>query len=177
MKLISLLALLLTHFSALAQYDRRSVIATPPQGRYIRVPSNQYSQQPQQGYVQPGYAQPDEAEEENGYQQPQCSNHNPGYQPPEQNLNPLHQACGAWENNQYRRAGQLADMTIRIICRQTVTITARVEAKGMNAYEVKSGVSQNGEPWVKTVSCKQVAEAQYDIARLCMQQPNEQYGK
>jgi hypothetical protein len=158
MKLMILFALLVASNSVFAQ----GYIATAPQSR---------------GYYQPQYQQPPQyyppAPVEN-YPTPQCPND--GYQQQAGGLDGLKHACAQWENHPHRRTGQLAEMKIKLICRQAVIVSARVETKTIPAYDVTSAPTPTEKPWVKEVTCSQVAQAQYNIVQLCgVEEENPNY--
>ena len=159
MKLITLFALLLFSSELLAQ----GVIATAPQGpRYVRRPYYGHPQ-PQAPYYDQAPQQPYPVEGD--YQSPQCPTEN--YPQANSSLEILKQACAQWENHPHRRSGQLAEMKIKLTCSQAVIVSARVETKIAPAYNVVSEPTTNSRPWVKEVTCSEVAQANYNIVALC----------
>lgn len=168
MKFMIIFALLALTHSALAQ-----TYATAPQrqrgepGRYY-VPGPNYYQQPQ---LPPSYQPQLPPQEDQDYGTPQCSDSGYGHQqPPAQQLNGLQQACAQWDQHPQRRTGQLAEMKVRIICRQAMIISARIETKTMNGYTVTSAPVPVEQPFTVELTCQQIAAAQYNIVNICSSQ-------
>lgn len=158
MKLITLFALLVFSSELLAQ----GVIATAPQGRrYVQRPYYGHPQPQPPYYTDQGPQHPVEGD----YQSPQCPTEN--YQQPNSGLEVLKHACAQWESHPHRRSGQLAEMKIKLTCSQAVIVSARVETKIAPAYNVISEPTPNSRPWVKEVTCSEVAQANYNIVALC----------
>jgi hypothetical protein len=83
-------------------------------------------------------------------------------------------ACDKRENDPYRISGQLSPLRIQIICTQVSSIEARIQAKGMDTYEVKSEPVQSRR-WKKDVLCEDLVNANYDLNVLCGQKDNQDY--
>ena len=169
MKFMIIFALLAVVGNSFAQ-----TYATAPQpharNRYY-VPGHQ--QLPPSGYVTPGYQPQIPPQNDEDYGNSQCSDQGQGYgqpQPPAQQLNGLQQACAQWDQHPQRRTGQLAEMKVRIICRQAMIISARVETKTMNGYTVTSQPVPVDSGYTVELTCQQIAAAQYNIVNICSSQ-------